>query len=62
MMLPLNLNLQLNATIALWANDSSLKNITQEYSKILLNKKGKAEKGRSWMFFLWEGEAPRTCC
>ena len=27
-MLPLNLNLQLNATGALWANDSTLENIT----------------------------------
>jgi hypothetical protein len=34
MMLPLNLNPQLNATGALWANDSSLENITDTYSKI----------------------------
>jgi hypothetical protein len=33
MMLPLNLNLQLNATSALWANDSTLENITDTYSK-----------------------------
>jgi hypothetical protein len=33
-MLPLNLNPQLNATGALWANDSTLENITDTYSKI----------------------------
>jgi hypothetical protein len=34
MMLPLNLNLQLNATSTLWADDSTLENNTQAYSKI----------------------------
>ena len=34
MMLPLNLNPQLNATSALRANDSTLENITDTYSKI----------------------------
>ncbi len=34
MMLPLNLNLQLNATSALWANDSTLDNVTDTYSEI----------------------------
>jgi hypothetical protein len=33
-MLTLNLNLQLNATSALWANDSTMENITQAYSTI----------------------------
>ena len=56
-MLPLNLNLQLNATSALWANDSTMENITQAYSKIWLikyKKEGKG-KGRNWIFFLQEG-------
>jgi hypothetical protein len=34
MMLPLNLNLQLYATSALLANDSSMENIMQAYSEI----------------------------
>ncbi len=64
-MLPLNLNLQLNATSALWANDSAMENITQTYSKVWLikYKKERKEKGRNWSFFLREkGSAPRTCC
>jgi hypothetical protein len=34
MMLPLNLNPQLYATSALWANDSTKENITLAYSEI----------------------------
>jgi hypothetical protein len=34
MMLPLNLNPQLYATSALWANDSTMENIMQAYSEI----------------------------
>ncbi len=34
MMLPLNLNPQVNATGALWANDSTWENITDTYSEI----------------------------
>jgi hypothetical protein len=57
MMLPLNLNLQLNATSALWANDSTMENITQAYSKICLikYKKERKEKCGNWIFFLREG-------
>ncbi len=56
-MLTLNLNLQLNATSALWANDSTKEIITKTYSKIWLIKckKERKGKGRSWMFFLPEG-------
>jgi hypothetical protein len=64
-MLPLNLNLQLNATSALWANDSAMENITQTYSKIwwIKYKKERKEKGRNWSFFLQEkGSVPMTCC
>jgi hypothetical protein len=64
-MLTLNLNLQLNATSALWENDSTMENITQAYSKILLikYKKERKGKGRNWMFFLHGGgRVLRTCC
>ena len=48
MMLPLNLNPQLNATSALWTNDSTLENITDTYSEIWLTKilklKGREEQ------------------
>jgi hypothetical protein len=56
-MLTLNLNPQLNATSALWANDSTMENITQAYSKIRLikYKKERKGKGRNWTFFLREG-------
>jgi len=64
MMLPLNPNLQLNATSALWANDSTMENITQAYSKIWLIKykrKGKEKVGTGYSFF-GRGRAPRTYC
>ncbi len=64
-MLPLNLNLQLNATSALWANDSTLENTTQAHSKIWLIKYKKERKGKRQELDILSsggGRAPRTCC
>jgi hypothetical protein len=57
MMLPLNLNLQLNATSALWANDSTLEILHKHILRYdqLKYKKEKERKSRIRMFFLWEG-------
>ena len=57
MMLPLNLNPQLYATSALWANDSTKENITLAYSEIwlIIYKKERRGKRRGWVFFLREG-------
>ena len=57
MMLPLNLNLQLNATSALWANDSTLEILHKHILKYdqLKYKKKKERKRRIRMFFLREG-------
>ena len=64
-MLTLNLNLQLNATSALWANDSTMENITQAYSKIWLIKhkrKGKERKRQELdVLSSGGGRALRTC-
>ncbi len=55
MMLPLNLNLQLNATSALWANDSTLEILHKHILKYdqLKYKKDVLSSGG--------GRAPRTC-
>jgi hypothetical protein len=45
-MLPLNLNLQLYATSALRANDSTMENIMQAYSEIWLIKHKKERRGK----------------
>jgi hypothetical protein len=64
-MLTLNLNLQFKATSALWANDSTMENITQAYSKIWIikYKKGKERKkvGAGCSFF-GRGRPLRACC
>ena len=55
MMLPLNLNLQLNATSALWANDSALEILHKHILKYDQLKYKKERKSRIRMFFLREG-------
>ena len=55
MMLPLNLNLQLNATSALWANDSTLEILHKHILKYDQLKYKKERKSRIRMFFLREG-------
>ena len=65
MMLPLNLNPQLNATSALWANDSTLENITDTYSKNMINYniKGKGGEEQDPDLLSWGGgRALRACC
>ncbi len=65
-MLTLNLNLQLNATSALWANDSTMENISQANSKIWLIKHKRKEKERKRqeldVLSSGGGRALRTCC
>ena len=56
MILPLNLNLQLNATSALWANDSTLENVTEHRS----TEKGVAQDQGS-IFQEWV-RAPKNGC
>ena len=55
MMLPLNLNLQLNATSALWANDSTLEILHKHILKYDQLKYKKERKSRIRMFSLREG-------
>ena len=57
MMLPLNLNPQLNATSALRANDSTLENITDTYSKNMINYniKGKGGEEQDLVLLSWGG-------
>jgi hypothetical protein len=61
MMLPLNLNLQLNATSALRANDSTLEILHKHILKYdqLKYKKEKERKSRIRMFFLQGGLGAR---
>ncbi len=54
MMLPLNLNLQLNATSALWANDSTLETLHEhilKYDQLKYKKEGKGKTGSGCSFF-----------
>jgi hypothetical protein len=66
MMLPLNLNLQFNATSALWANDSTLEILNKHILKYdqLKYKKERKEKEKEDPDVLSSGggRAPRTCC
>ncbi len=64
MMLPLNLSLQLNATSALWANDSTLEILHKhilKYDQQNIKRKGK-EKQDPDVLSSGGGRAPRTCC
>ncbi len=64
MMLPLNLNLQLNAKSALWANDSTLEMLHKhilKYDQLKYKKERKGKAGSGFSFFR-RGRAPRTCC
>ena len=64
MMLPLNLNLQLSATSALWANDSTLEIFHKhilKYDELKYKRKGK-EKQDPDVLSSGGGRAPRTCC
>jgi hypothetical protein len=57
MMLPLNLNLHLNATSALWANDSTLEILHKHILKYdqLKHKKERKGKAESECFFFGRG-------
>ncbi len=59
MMLPLNLNLQLNATSAFWANDSTLEILQThilKHDKLKYKKERKGETGSGLSFFGRGGE------
>ena len=65
MMLPLNLNPQLYATSALWANDSTKEIITLAYSEIWLIKYKKGKEGKKvglGVLSSGGGRGLRTCC
>ncbi len=66
MMLPLNLDLQLNATSALWANDSTLEILHKhilKYDQLKYKKKRKGkEKQDPNVLSSGGGRTPRACC